>query len=843
MSTTSDDIQAAGSDTRPPMLDRTDYESWAQRFRLYCKSKKNGHLILQSIDEGPFRMGMFRKKLGVTVEGEVMFEPERPRTYADLDYHEQERYKADFRTTIFLLEGLTKDVCTRPEVQDPDNDIDHVGKKHEVHEIHYEVQQTNVLDSDSADMGNSNIIPYEQYVKHYEGLVIPSGESSVPNDAYVMHENSAYVPDDSLTTKLNIYKEHVAIYEQRAKFELTDRKQKMDDQIRAQNPFYLRKAKVAQPTLYDGDEILKTHHVPVSVTSSEEDLEIAEITRQKMNEKMNDPTQLTPEQVFWSNDLLKQRAEALKTNSPPLPILPPATVYPPNTPVHLVPRTLLTTSQVNMGLYVITQLFWDFEKTYKKRITPTGITEGEKGFEQTKRCYLTEVIPFLNLLKEHYEEVQRSLVKEVRAMKAVFNNMEAEVDQNAIDKKCGEIGRKNLLITNENLIANCIAQDVFYTVTDSALNASRFHDLSVAYNVAKTRTVELEAENSKLRDKIQNNDHDNMVKHFSKLEIDNLNLQLKYQHLKECIDTSNSKTSKGAPEFDAVFELNKKDDQLQAHRNTNRNLKAQMSQLKANKSDVIGTHEPTSLDSQHLKFQDTVTKLQEQNDFFQAENTKIENLKTQVKGKMPVITSNCVVSKVSDGKVLKYVYANKKEPRQSWGSIVPDVPSSSLDECMSSKLYKCLRSKDEAPDFIIKMIQVRFKVLIQRIRTDNGTEFVNQTLCEYYEKAGISHETLLRHLPQQNGVVERRNRTLIEAARTMLIYAKAPENLGKLQPKADISIFIGYAPTKKAFRIYNRRTRRIIETIHVDFDELTAMASEHSSSGPALYEMTPATIS
>ncbi|GKD47059.1 putative ribonuclease H-like domain-containing protein, partial [Tanacetum coccineum] len=68
------------------------------------------------------------------------------------------------------------------------------------------------------------------------------------------------------------------------------------------------------------------------------------------------------------------------------------------------------------------------------------------------------------------------------------------------------------------------------------------------------------------------------------------------------------------------------------------------------------------------------------------------------------------------------------------------------------------------------------------------------------------------------------------------------ENLGKLQPKADIGIFIGYAPTKKAFQIYNRRTRRIIETIHVDFDELTAMASEHSSSGPTLHEMT-ATIS
>nr|GFA28906.1 integrase, catalytic region, zinc finger, CCHC-type, peptidase aspartic, catalytic [Tanacetum cinerariifolium] len=183
------------------------------------------------------------------------------------------------------------------------------------------------------------------------------------------------------------------------------------------------------------------------------------------------------------------------------------------------------------------------------------------------------------------------------------------------------------------------------------------------------------------------------------------------------------------------------------------------------------------------------------------------------------------------------------------------------------------------------------------IHLDNGTEFVNQTLSDYYEEVGISHETSVARSPQQNGVVERCNRTLIEAAHTMLIYTQAPlflwaeavgtacftqnrsiirlrhgktpyellhsklldlsffhmfgalcyptndsENLGKLQPKADIGTFIGYAPTKKAFRIYNRCTRRIIETIHVDFDELTAMASEQSSSGPTLNDMTPRTI-
>nr|GEY78218.1 hypothetical protein [Tanacetum cinerariifolium] len=106
----------------------------------------------------------------------------------------------------------------------------------------------------------------------------------------------------------------------------------------------------------------------------------------------------------------------------------------------------------------------------------------------------------------------------------------------------------------------------------------------------------------------------------------------------------------------------------------------------------------------------------------------------------------------------------------------------------------------------LKMIQVRLKFSIHRIRTDNGTEFVNQTLREHYEEVDISHETSVARSPQQNGVVKRRNRTLIEAARTI-------------------------------------RTRRIVETIHVDFDELMAMASEHSSSGPVLNEMTPAIIS
>ncbi|GJR94281.1 retrovirus-related pol polyprotein from transposon TNT 1-94 [Tanacetum coccineum] len=134
-----------------------------------------------------------------------------------------------------------------------------------------------------------------------------------------------------------------------------------------------------------------------------------------------------------------------------------------------------------------------------------------------------------------------------------------------------------------------------------------------------------------------------------------------------------------------------------------------------------------------------------------------------------------------------------------------------------------LRSKDETPEFIInflKQIQVGLNKTIRYIHTDNGIEFVNQILTKYYELVGIFHQKTVPKTPRQNGIVERRNRTLVEAARTMLIFSKAPmflwaeavataffgalcyptndsKDLGKLQPTTDIEIFVGYAPNRK----------------------------------------------
>nr|GEX74645.1 putative ribonuclease H-like domain-containing protein [Tanacetum cinerariifolium] len=128
---------------------------------------------------------------------------------------------------------------------------------------------------------------------------------------------------------------------------------------------------------------------------------------------------------------------------------------------------------------------------------------------------------------------------------------------------------------------------------------------------------------------------------------------------------------------------------------------------------------------------------------------------------------------------------------------------------------------------------------------------------------GISHETSVARSPQQNGVVERRNRTLIEAARTMLIYAQDPLFLWAeavvttcfTQNRSIILLQHGKTPYEllheSSLLMHRQRklsefitgVQDVLDPIHVDFDELTEMAFEQCSSGPMLNEMTPETIS
>nr|GEW92098.1 hypothetical protein [Tanacetum cinerariifolium] len=221
------------------------------------------------------------------------------------------------------------------------------------------------------------------------------------------------------------------------------------------NPLCLTRAKQVQPALYNGHEIIKDNHEPAIVHNTEDTLEIAEITRKKMNDKIKDPEfvsrkvkiaphdystenflatftpqkQLIPEQIFWSHDLIKLKSEALKeqtTVSRPIKAL---IVYPLNTPATLVPRVLPTKN-----------------------------------------------------------------------------------------KKHDAIERKNLLIANDNLIAECLSKEVFSVATNSELNVARFNEMNVAHTTVEARCLELEAELANLHNTSHHDNKEELINHFSKLK-------------------------------------------------------------------------------------------------------------------------------------------------------------------------------------------------------------------------------------------------------------------------------------------------------------------------------------
>nr|GEZ01573.1 hypothetical protein [Tanacetum cinerariifolium] len=583
MANLSEDIQCTGSDTRPPMLDMTDFASWEQRIRLYCQGKNNGVNILKSIDEGPFRIGTLKETLTEGTEGALHLGPVRPRVYYDLTSEEKiELTKEDRKSQMYddfkhfrkkgesiqdyyvrfaklindmrnikmtmsrmqlnskfvnnmllkwglsLTENLIKKLTNtlalltqsyktylpqtnnqlrtssnprnHSKIQDgrvviqnvqgrqnrgqgnnargvggQDNTVDEDVDEKPLHDLALNVD--NVFQADdypvydeAGPSYDSDILSkvhdhdhypdavceHHEYVKDNAVPAVQINVSSVPNDAYMMILNDMHEQPAQrifVTTQNNVtYKEQVELYERRARFELTKREQKIDEQLR----------------IVIIDHNIKEENLKKELHSVKWDtLEIAEIIRKKIDEKMKTPlrthnkinirlldyskenflatftpqTQLTPEQICWSKDVLKMKTEALKEQAKAAKPFKALTVYPRNTPMKLV---------------------------------------------------------------------HRALTIEIKEIKAIFDELEAEVDLNAVNRKCDEIKRKKILIVNDTLIANCLSKEVFYIATNSELNVSRFSEMHDAHTVVQARCLELETELSNLKDKIQKDDYDVM---------------------------------------------------------------------------------------------------------------------------------------------------------------------------------------------------------------------------------------------------------------------------------------------------------------------------------------------
>ncbi|GKB12261.1 hypothetical protein Tco_0846184 [Tanacetum coccineum] len=247
-----------------------------------------------------------------------------------------------------------------------------------------------------------------------------------------------------------------------------------------QIPFYLSQARRKVPTLYDSHNIVKTPDA-LSITDTEETLELAEESRLKMLAKQNDPSlkekkvniapvdyvalnklsehfvkhfvpkkQLSAEQAFW------------------LPILQPVSEKPP-VPSELVlkkeiPRELPSISLVKDSFHKMKVHVNKFDETITFHTKITGNKIGSWGVEHIKRAFKKDVKPFAQTLKEYFKMFEHDLCKELKEMKVVFNQMETEVAKCSVDKKYFEIEKKELSLDNDRLLENIICQDVMSIV-------------------------------------------------------------------------------------------------------------------------------------------------------------------------------------------------------------------------------------------------------------------------------------------------------------------------------------------------------------------------------------------
>ncbi|GJT66538.1 integrase, catalytic region, zinc finger, CCHC-type containing protein [Tanacetum coccineum] len=623
MSSNSDDIQAAGSDTRPPMLDRTDYESWSQRIRLYCRGKENGLQVLQSIDQGPFELGTTRDSLGTTPKGGVLLGPERPR-FPDI-----------LQLSITTL----------------------TAKKQFGQRQNASGKMFKAIESESRNFAQEMVLA---------GKWGCTGRIRAGNA----------MPDKLL---LEAQQENGEVLDEEELLFLADEcdafDSDVDDEPTAQSIFMANLSSVGSANPQAASLCAVGNYV-----KSEEDFVLAD-------------GKLYKNKLTWENEL------AL---------------------------------------------------------------------------------------------VQKSLVTEVRAMKSVFENLEAEVDQNEIDLKSSEIEQKNLLIANENLIAECLSKDMFYTATDSMLNASRFFDMHDAFTTAQKRVkgasvaCKSKPRSNTKKDRTlpaksalkQVEAHSRMNKSNEKQK-NHVDSSISY---KRTVINSNSNTS---------------------CKTCNKCLISVNHDQCVVRSEIFGKQSPaTKVVQIVLWYLDSGCSKHMTGDRSRLRNFVEKFIRTvrfgndhfgAIMGYGDYVIGDSVISRVYyvEGlghnlySVGQFCDSNLEVAFRKHTCFVRDLDGIELikgsrgtnlytiyveDMMRSSPIFLLSKaSKNKSWLWHRRLNHLNFGTLNDLARKD-----LVRGLPRLKIPTGITHEKTVLRTPQQNGIVERQNRTLVEATRTMLIFSKAP---------------------------------------------------------------------
>ncbi|GJS08931.1 integrase, catalytic region, zinc finger, CCHC-type containing protein [Tanacetum coccineum] len=545
------------------------------------------------------------------------------------------------------------------------------------------------------------------------------------------------------------------------------------------------------------------------------------------------------------------------------------------------------------------QAYWlsanEIASIINERTTQKPLYVSEWCFDYAKQFVEQQLVPFYDHFKKHIESANETIFKEVKEYEQIFDDLDAEYERCVLDNKNLTIEKKNLLIKNDCLIAECLEKDICSIVLTSDIvvppsSNCLCEDLRSACDREHTKVLELEAEVLKQQKMVIESEKRNS--HLQKTHID---LQLKFQNYKQCIDTSSASN--------AIFEINKLRDQLQGKDTTIRNLDAQINIMKVlNVGSTEGSCDQQALDTDRIQLKDTITSLRIQLDGLKVENVSLKRKYDELSkanthsriaytDKLSALTTGnnqlkpkwtgCSRHMTGDrARLINFVekfIGTVRFGNDEYAAIIGYgdyklVDISSFESFMwkdskhNYSLFGWVRfysTKDETPQVIEKFIVKTQRALngtVRFVRTNNGTEFVNKTLDGWFKSVGISHEMSVPRSMFYGGSPPNRAKAVATACYTLnrslvhtlhgktyyeLLKGKKPnlqyfrvfgslcyptndyDDVGKLKAKANIGIFVGYAPTKKASDSHLYKYASVPNSTEL---ELTALQSGRSRS-------------
>ncbi|GJX70908.1 retrovirus-related pol polyprotein from transposon TNT 1-94 [Tanacetum coccineum] len=339
--------------------------------------------------------------------------------------------------------------------------------------------------------------------------------SMVPNDAYVMIDNDLHdsdvrsvshtprntVANNLLNAELATYKEQVELYERRARFELTEREQKIDEQLRIV---------ICDRNIKEENLNKELHSIKLQLASTTNNkLMVDEVT--SLNKDYTSGRKQIPEEFLDLKALKDQGGGKVAIG-------------------YKNPLCLHRARQVQPALY-----------SGHVIVTPNHAPAVVRDCEETLEQSEISRKKMHDKMKAKACVDNKALTKEVKEMSDAFDELEAELDQSTVDRKHDAIERKNLLLEHDNIIADCLLKDVFYVASNSELNVVRFTEMQKAHHVVKTRCLELEVELSNLRDDIRKDNYNDLLNRFSNLEAENAKIKQHYKELYDSIKITRAK--------------------------------------------------------------------------------------------------------------------------------------------------------------------------------------------------------------------------------------------------------------------------------------------------------------